>query len=117
MDTNISIKAFVHAMDRAGHAAKPTRMWLAEYASPGNDGRRNPGEDRLSFAYDHDHVLDDLAVICELGGIDSWRIADALEAARRSSDNASAQAGHFRHLIPWSDVAPGATAFIEANTG
>ena len=110
MDRNVSIKAFVRAMDRAGLSHKPTREWLADYDQPGEHGR-HPGEDRLSIAYDHDHMLDDLAVICELAGIDSWRIADALEAARRSSENTAAQAKIFRQIIPWSDVLPGALAF------
>ena len=111
VDADVSIKNFVRAMDSAGFQDKPTRHWLAEYGGPGEHARKSAGEDRLSFAYDHDHVLDDLGVICELSGIDSWRIADALEAARRSSDNPSAQAGVFRQMIPWKDVAQGAGAF------
>ena len=98
-------------MDRAGHSEKPTRTWLAGYAGPGDGRRKHLGEDRLSIAYDHDHMLDDLAVICELSGIDTWRIADALEAARRTTDNPAAQAKVFRQLIPWADVMPGAVLF------
>lgn len=112
MESNVSIKAFVAAMDRAGLSGKPTRAWLAGYAGPGDGGRKHLGEDRLSFAYDHDHMLDDLGVICELAGIDSWRIADALEAARRSADNPAAQSKHFRQMIPWSEIAAGAQAFV-----
>ena len=52
MDGNVSIKAFVAALDRAGLGAKPTRSWLADYANEGEGHRRRPGEDRLSFAYD-----------------------------------------------------------------
>lgn len=115
MDINVSIKAFVRAMDNAGHGEKPTRIWLDGYSGPGDNHRKHLGEDRLSFAYDHDHTLDDLHIICTLAGIDSWRIADALEAARRASDNAAAQSKAFRQMIPWSDVAPGAQAFASAH--
>lgn len=113
-DDNVSIAAFVRAMDRVGLSGKPTRAWLAGYAGPGDGGRKHLGEDRLSIAYDHDHMLDDLGVICELSGIDTWRIADALEAARRSSANTSVQSKIFRQIIPWSDVLQGARSFASS---
>lgn len=114
MDDNVSIKAFVAALDRSGMQDKPTRLWLADYGDAGEGQRRRPGEDRLSIAYDHDHVLDDLAVICQVSGVDPWRIADALEAALRASDNPAAQAGAFRKRLPWSEIVSGARNFAGA---
>ncbi len=110
MTLEVSIKAFVGAMDRAGLRDSSLRKWLDEYDGPGEFNRQRRGEDRFSYQYKHEKELEYLVEICRLCSIDPVQISQAAEDARNARPGSLGTI--FNERIPWTKVAPGAQAFV-----
>lgn len=110
---NVSIKAFVRAMDAAG--VSQGRKWLANYDRPGPEGRRHPGGDSLGTLYNRLHNIDELVWLCQHFGVEDTTIGQAREFAREGT-SVQRQGKLFRASIPWNKVAYGAQAFIDKHS-